>query len=192
MWAPTPGARSGRNEHCDKMQGYDEWEPAPLGDGWDDFPPDPDPDPDPEYTDILSRLWGGIGLGERQLSSNNIWGADADNPEDRAIIGVLQTWALALAGTGTPVEARLPDPLYKWQGHVPSVAEIDEYIEWVSKFVEREWANWGKSRGFEAAADFRTLAQAQRLALMQELDTVMEPAQKPKQKPRDEAAGYNW
>ena len=157
--------------------------------------------PDPEWSDddfageddrlddeaeILVRLWAGVGVGsDGAMSSNNVWGADAPEEETRSIIGVLQSWALSMQGVGVAVEMRLPDPGHKWQGRVPSMTEIDAFIVELDEYIEREWRNWGKSRGYDASTNFTALAPAQRLALFQELDGVIEPNPSDTQREKD-------
>lgn len=118
----------------------------------------------------IAKLTGG-----HIVNTPNIWGADTSDEWTRLVIGVLQEWALALDGWGdTPVEMRLPDPAYRWKGHTPSMDEIDSLLRDIDAFVGREWANWGKARGFEAGTEFVRLAPEQRLALMQDLDRALE------------------
>jgi hypothetical protein len=105
------------------------------------------------------------------VSANNIWGADAPEEETRHIIDVLQEWFQALE-QGT-ADTRMPDPAYRWRRHCPSIEEIDTLIREIDQYIEREWRNWGKARGFEAPAELWRLAPPARLALMQDLDQVL-------------------
>lgn len=105
------------------------------------------------------------------MSANNIWGADAPEEETRHIIDVLQDWFLALEQGTAP--ARLPDPAYRWRRRRPAVEEIDSLLAEIDQYIEREWRNWGKARGFEAPAELSRLAPPARLALMQDLDQVL-------------------
>ncbi|MSQ34168.1 MAG: hypothetical protein EXR60_07135 [Dehalococcoidia bacterium] len=105
------------------------------------------------------------------MSSNNIWGADAPEEETRLLIDVLQEWSLALE-QGTEA-TRLPDPAYRWRRRQPSVDEIDALVAEIDQYIEREWRNWGKPRGFDVPAELSRLPSTARLALMQDLDQTL-------------------
>ena len=146
----------------------DEFAPDPM---WDDRDFDPPVDLPTDEDLAVYGLWAGLG---GRMTANNVWGTDVEEVEPRQLIAVLQEWATAMCGIeGTPIESRFPDPGYKWRWHTPSMADIDELFEWLSRYIANEWRNWGHSRGFEAPIDFSVLAPAQRLAMMQDLDRAM-------------------
>ena len=169
----------------------DEFAPYPA---WsdDDFEPPIGLPTDEELNELRQYdLWAG--LGGHQMTANNIWGADAAEESTRKLIAVLQDWAMSVCRLeGTPLEVRFPDPSYKWRWHAPSMAEIDELFAWLNQYIEREWKNWGKSRGFEAPIDFSALTQSQRVALMQDLDRAIfdEPEEKKQEHPPRLDPGY--
>lgn len=115
--------------------------------------------------------------GPATMSTHNIWGADASEQRDRDIIKVLDDWSRAMDGESEPrIESRLPDPGYTWRrkSGPPSMEEIDEYLQAVDQYIYREFNNWGYGRGFTHATDLCALRPEQRLALLQDLDSVME------------------
>lgn len=108
------------------------------------------------------------------------FGSETEDLEARRVIAVLQEWFAAMYGdpfTHEPpagVDGRLPDPAYKWRGHVPSPEEIQTALDKVDAYQAQQVRSWAHTDGFEAGPEYGKLPPAQRLALMQEIDQALD------------------
>lgn len=98
------------------------------------------------------------------------------NPKVHAVIDVLDSWFLALQDGTAPL--RLPDPGYqRSRGREPwTEAELEALVGAIDAKVDRElsWSSRNKDMLCDAGPGFWRLAVAQRLALAQQLDAVIQ------------------
>ncbi len=97
------------------------------------------------------------------------------NPGVAAIIFLLDDWLNAME-SGT-AELRLPDPEYRRAGGRPlwTEEELDTIIRDIDAEIDQEVSRApGTSVGAKAGPGFSRLALPQRLALVQQLETLLE------------------